>query len=241
MDRIKILSSKKLDPPVLKALNGSFDIREQEFIFIEPILTDAKRKEVESVLNTDNACIAFTSSSSANTLSKLLENQIPFPETGFSIFGISGKTQAAIKKIFPEDVIITADNARDLAEEILLYKPKHVLFFCGDRRRDELPDILDQHHVVVQEIVLYHTREIPVTVEDNFDAVLFFSPSAVNSFFTANNVSERTVLFSIGNTTAETIRSLSDKNEIVISEQPSQASLLAAVKKYFKITGNAEK
>jgi uroporphyrinogen-III synthase len=238
MGRIRILSSKKLDPPVLKALNESFDISEEEFISIEPILTDAKRKEVEWLLNTDNAFIAFTSSSSVNTLNQLLEKQIPFPETGFTIFGISGKTAAAIKKIFPEDVIVTAENANDLAEKILLYKAKQVLFFCGDRRRDELPDILAQHNVMVQEVVLYHTKEIPVKLEGHFDGVMFFSPSAVNSFFT-NNISNNTVFFSIGETTAETIRSLSD-NEIVIAEQPSQASLVAAVKKYFKKSGNAK-
>jgi uroporphyrinogen-III synthase len=241
MGRISILSSKKLDPPVLKALNGSFDITEKEFISIEPILTDTKRKEVESVLNKDDAYIAFTSSSSVNTLIKLLGKQIPFPETGFTIFGISGKTHAAIKKIFPEDVIITADNANDLAQKILLYKAKHVVFFCGDKRRDELPDILAQQNVNVQEVVLYHTKELPVKLQENFDAVLFFSPSAANSFFTANRISDSTVFFSIGKTTAETIRSLSHNNEIVIAEQPSQASMLAAVKDYFKLNGNAEK
>lgn len=239
MGKICILSTKKLDDAVFKSLNGSIDIREQEFIAIEPILTDTKRKEVESLLNTDEAFIAFTSSSSVNTLSQLLHKQIPFHETGFTIFGISGATQAAIKKIFPEDVTVTADNAHDLAQKILSYKAKRVLFFCGDKRRDELPDILEQQQVQVQEVVLYHTKEVPVKVNSDFDAVLFFSPSAVNSFFTANQVSARTVFFSIGKTTAETIKLVSD-NPIVIAEQPSQAAMLAAVKKYYKITGHAK-
>jgi uroporphyrinogen-III synthase len=239
MERISILSSKKLEAPVLRSLNGNFDITEQEFISIEPILTDKKRKEVESLLNTDEAFIAFTSSSSVNTLSQLLEKQIPFPETGFTLFGISGKTQAAIKKIFPEDVIVTADNASDLAQKILSYKAKRVLFFCGDKRRDELPDMLEQQQVQVQEVVLYHTKELPVKVNGDFDAVLFFSPSAVNSFFSVNQVSPGTVFFSIGKTTAETIKLISD-NPVVVADQPSQAAMLAAVKKYYKITGHAK-
>ena len=233
MEPIRILSTKKLVPSVIKdAYTKGIEIIEKEFISIHHITTEQKKKEVDKWLEADNNYLAFTSSSSVIALSKLLGTKVSFPETGWTIFGLSGKTFQELKKMFPDDVIVRAESAKELAEQILIYKPKDIVFFCGDRRRDELPDILTQQHIVVHEVILYETHEEPIAVSDHFSAVLFFSPTGVNSFFAANEPAPSTVCFAIGTTTGDHIASMST-NEIIVAEKPTQESVLDAVKKYF--------
>ena len=78
----------------------------------------------------------------------------------------------------------TANDAVSLAELIAEDRfVDEVIFFCGDQRRDELPEILRQHEVVVNEIVVYQTIAVPHKIEKQYHGILFFSPSAVQSFF----------------------------------------------------------
>jgi uroporphyrinogen-III synthase len=71
------------------------------------------------------------------------------------------------------------------------------------------------------------------TIDKVYDGILFFSPSAVESFFSKNKLPEQTVLFAIGNTTAKTIHRRYCNNRIMISDQPGKDELIEQAIEYF--------
>jgi uroporphyrinogen-III synthase len=82
-------------------------------------------------------------------------------------------------------------------------------------------------------MIVYQTTETPKQVNTDYDAVLFFSPSAVRSFCSANQLKAHVVCFSIGTSTATTIREYSD-NKILIADAPTLEAVATQIKKYFK-------
>jgi uroporphyrinogen-III synthase len=127
----------------------------------------------------------------------------------------------------------TAPHATALADRMIddeVSSP--LIFFCGDQRRDELPDRLRNMDMVLQEIVVYRTMPVHRTIDKNYQGILFFSPSAVESFFHGNYVGSETVLFAIGQTTATTIRKYTDQT-IIISDHPAKEQLVQKAITYF--------
>ena len=72
----------------------------------------------------------------------------------------------------------------------------------------------------------------------NYDGILFFSPSAVNSFFSLNKINEQTQIFAIGKTTADAIHKHT-KREITIAEIPSEENMVDQVIANFSTTKTA--
>ena len=107
-----------------------------------------------------------------------------------------------------------------------------VNFFCGDRRRDELPGILRNNDIEVNEIVVYHTIATPHIINKAYEGILFFSPSAVDSFFSVNKVAPHSLMFAIGRTTATSIKKYSD-NKIIVANEPGKENLVEKMIAYF--------
>ncbi len=99
-----------------------------------------------------------------------------------------------------------ARNASQLADIIIADGVKEIVFFCGDRRRDELPNKLRSKGITVTEVVVYNTIETPHSISVPYDGVIFFSPSAVKSFFTNNRPDPKVVFYTMGDTTAAEIK-----------------------------------
>ena len=146
------------------------------------------------------ACIVFTSSKAVEAVAANLETH----PMHWNFFCIGHGTRTTVHKYFGgSSITATADNASQLAKEIIGRGITHdVLFFCGDQRRDELPDMLSAAGIRATEIVTYETILTPEKIVRQYDGILFFSPSAVQSFFSMNAVQPQTMLFSIGSTTA---------------------------------------
>jgi uroporphyrinogen-III synthase len=127
----------------------------------------------------------------------------------------------------------TATNADGLADKIISDNSvKEIVFFCGNQRRNTLPKKLRSNEIKVQELVVYKTIEKPQLVSKNYDGILFFSPSAVRSFFTLNKIKEVKTLFAIGNTNAEELK-LFTKAKIIIAENPDHEEIISDVIKYY--------
>ncbi len=105
------------------------------------------------------------------------------------------------------------------------------MFFCGNLRRDTLPDILKKNGIALQELVVYTTTLTPRTLEETFDGVAFFSPSAAESFFSANRPDNTVVFFSIGHTTTAALKTYTD-NRVITSEHTTEAAMIEAVSAY---------
>ena len=123
-------------------------------------------------------------------------------------------------------------NARLLGEYLVEHYPKQsYLFLCGDRRREELPMQLSENNISFREQVVYETSLNAVALETNYDAYLFFSPSAVKSF-AMKNKPQKGVAYCIGHTTAEAANQLG--LPIQISKSPTIESVLDLVIENFK-------
>lgn len=129
----------------------------------------------------------------------------------------------------------TAPNAMFLAEEILkLQDIKSVTHICSNRRLGELFEKLNSAGVEVQEVVSYKTELTPISIEHTFDALLFFSPSAVDSFLSANDL-KQVPCFCIGKTTGDYTKQ-KGFTETYIPGAPSEEALVNLVIEHFTST-----
>lgn len=151
-----------------------------------------------------------------------------------NVYCIQGATREAVEQHFSNARIAgTAADSKALATLILQNsKITSVVFFCGNIRRNELPDMLRSRNVEVEEILVYETLETPAQLTETYDGLLFFSPSSVSSFFSGNTLPAQTVCFAIGHTTAAALREAT-QNKVVVSTEPSVDALLQTVILYF--------
>lgn len=230
-NRIAILSTRPLETALLEAAKAkdiSIDI--VSFIDITPIQTSGIKDEISKVLK-QPAAVVFTSMNAVNTVAAYINGSTP----NWNIFCIGHTTRQLAVKYFGEQSIHTVgNNASELADKMIRDKSlKQVVFFCGDQRRDELPGKLRQNGITVQEVIVYHTISTPHKIDQAYDGILFYSPSAVQSFFYANAVPPDTILFAIGQTTADAIKSFSN-NTIIESERPGKDELVKKMFQFFK-------
>lgn len=152
---------------------------------------------------------------------------------GWEIACLNGATLEAVLGLWDKQAVrITAADARALATALVsATEPGKCIFFCGDRRMDTLPGILKEHSIAFEEVVVYRTIATPVLLQQDYGGILFFSTSAVDSFFSVNRVGPTAVLFSIGETTAKAIRKYCN-NKILISAESTAEALMQRVIQY---------
>lgn len=138
-------------------------------------------------------------------------------------FSVGQKTAELLKK-YNFHVEVVAEYGADLAEIIAKkYSDFSFRFFCSEQRRDELPSKLKSQNVSFEEIHLYKTQPKLKKFHRNFDAILFFSPSGVKSFFELNSAKHST-LICIGETTARCARKFS--SEVFVAKYTSIESMI---------------
>jgi uroporphyrinogen-III synthase len=212
------------------------ELTQQDFISITPIISNELAQEIKPWIDKENTTYAiFTSANGVEAVKYYLEQWGITRTPDWKVFCISGKTREAVTVTLPgAPILATAEYGATLAQHILQHtEVTEVLFFCGNKRREELPIILGEAGVTVHEIVVYQTEETPLTIGDDLDGVLFFSPSAVSSFFSANELKKDTVCFAIGTTTTDALAQHTT-NKIITAATTSQASMLEAVQHYFQ-------
>src|SRR5690606_18190405 len=96
-----------------------------------------------------------------------------------------------------------------------------------------IPNGLTTANIDFEEWIVYENQEQSSQIEDYFEGILFFSPSAVESFVRNNRIQENTVTFAIGTTTAAALRKWT--NNIVVAETTNELSMAKAVANYFNI------
>jgi uroporphyrinogen-III synthase len=239
MKQIKILSTRKLDPSTMERAE------QENFLLVEENLIRTHfKKDKQTVINVCQALdsgiqhIVFTSSNAVRAL-ELIFKQEQKQLKWKTIFCLSGKTKEAVLNIFIDNTVhAEGRNAEELANAIIAAGVKEIIFFCGNKRRDKLPGILSAEGITCQEVELYETEESPKKMDDDFDAVIFFSPSAVSSFFRYNQLTTATVCFAIGDTTAESLREQGITN-IVISPYPQEEKIFETLITHFKKLENS--
>jgi len=227
---IHILCTRPLNNLLVNDVKAAgITIDEISFIATEPIQTIEVQQEIEQALLL-SATVVFTSMNAVDAVAAWQNEQQP----DWSIYSIGTTTHKLVKENFGEESVAgTANSAAELAELIAEDRfIDKVIFFCGDQRRDELPDILRQNNIEVNEITVYQTIAVPNKITRAYHGILFFSPSAVESFFSINKIPEQTILFAIGYTTATAIKKFTN-NKIIISDEPGKENLVWKMMEYF--------
>jgi uroporphyrinogen-III synthase len=230
LSKYNLLCTSPLEQMVLdKAAEKGMGIDMIPLIKTEPILSPEVINQIQTC-QLQKATVIFTSINAVNAVTHQLTEK---PD--WTIFSIGGITKEAVYKFFGEkSVVATAKNAAALSEKILAYPAIHeLIFFCGDQRLNGLPEKLIANKLQVKEIIVYSTIEIHQQIEKNYPGIAFFSPSAVNSFFSVNTIDTKTILFSIGKTTTATIKSYCN-NQVETSEWPGKQQLIEKAIEYFE-------
>jgi uroporphyrinogen-III synthase len=206
------------------------DIDVIPFTTISTELPESTERQIKDLL-AKKMVVIFTSSNAVKSVADYMKK----PPKEWSIFCIGNTTYSLAKKYFGEENIKeTASTAAKLAEKILpVIKEKEVIFFCGNLRRNELPDALREKGIEVKEVIVYKTSLVPVSINKRYDAVLFFSPSAADSFFSKNSVPRNTTLFVMGETTAVSIKKYST-NPIITGDEPDKNKLISQAIKFVR-------
>jgi uroporphyrinogen-III synthase len=218
--QINILSTKKLLPNQKQVLlDANFIVIEEDFIE-----TNIKNFELSKV----NDNLIFTSQ---NAVQSILQHPKCEDLKSKDVFSIGMKT----KDLLTENgfnVVAYTGYAADLAEIIsLIYSEESFTFFSGNLRRDVLPNTLKENGIIFNEIEVYETKITSKKITKKLDGILFFSPSAVESYFKLNTIKDETC-FCIGETTAEALENKKVKT-IVIADKPSVENVIAEVVEYY--------
>jgi len=230
-NRKQILSTVLLDQPLLdKAADAGIVLDAMPFIQVVDITDEDDNLERIERLYRRPITVVFTS---VNAVRAVCE-QVYFSKLGWKIYCIGHATRNAVLEYFDrEQVHGIANDAAALAGVIKNNGVTEVIFFCGDKRMDTLAGTLERYGVQVHEIVVYRTEEVPRFVEKDYDGILFFSPSGVNSFFSMNTIEPGAVLFAVGSTTALALKENAAENKVVTCELPSKEQMVDTAIQYF--------
>jgi uroporphyrinogen-III synthase len=227
---ITILSTRPVGEAALDAaaIKG-ISIDEISFIETETSLGPELRIEISKMLY-QPITVAFTSMHAVEAVGSCLNGEQP----GWQIFCIGNTTRQLVKKYFGEDAVAgIADSATELADVILDKSTvTNMVFFCGQLHRDELPEKLRRNNIAVEIIEVYRTKFTEYLIDKDYNGILFFSPSAVQSFFSVNDIRQGTILFAIGNTTAAEIKKYSN-NTVITGGSPGKDELVNKMTAYF--------
>jgi len=224
------------------------------FIQTEPLQDPGLDQQIRD-LSRESLTAVFTSMNAVDAVTDCLRAQKNATRYFWTIYCIGAATRQRVQEYFGEDSIAgTAPSAGELADTIIrdvnagapagdrksdrrdAGTPagiRALTFFCGDQRRDELPDQLQRAGIEVREIIVYRTRQTPHPLEKAYEGIAFFSPSAVHSFFSLNKVPPATVLFAIGRTTAAAIRQYSG-NPTIVGVSPEKDALIRLAMDHFR-------
>ncbi len=229
-NNIEILSTRSLNRELVQKA-GLKDIKIEAISFIEniPDVSIEVAHEIQHFAAKKIVAV-FTSIHAV----EVVKSELPDIAPAWEIFCTGGATKEALLEIFDEQAIAgTAKNASGLAEKIIQHTGvQEVIFFCGKQRLNDLPETLQNAQIKVTEVIVYQTVGTPVTIGKTYQAILFFSPSAVHSFFSTNTIPVSIVLFSIGKTTTATIEAYCS-NKTITSQWPGEANLIELVIEHF--------
>ena len=214
LSTIKLKKSEKA-----KLTDANINVIEHKFIKIQ---------KINFTVKTLNEFVVFTSK---NSIKSVLKNNIATKVKEKQVICVGQKT----KKLLEQNgfkVVDYADYADDLG---LLIKDKYVnksfTFFSGNIRRNTLPDVFNENNIKWNEYVVYETTLNPKEITEKVDGILFFSPSAIESYL-IKNIIENQTCFCIGTTTAKALENKT-KN-IQIAAQPTVESVIDELIKYYK-------
>ncbi|WP_432222666.1 uroporphyrinogen-III synthase [Flavobacterium sp. TMP13] len=212
---IQILSTKTLLHDQKEALvNADFNVIEVDFI---------KTQSNPFTLKEINDNLIFTSQ---NSVQSFLLDPKSAELKSKNVFCVGLKTKIMLSES-GYNVVAYTGYADDLAEIItLIYNSESFTFFSGSLRRETLPKALKGANIKFNEIQVYETTLTPQKIKTPVKAILFFSPSGIESYLKDNKITNETC-FCIGTTTSSALEGIT-KN-VIVATQPTIEDVIEEV------------
>lgn len=185
-------------------------------------------KYIKSNINLQNyEALIFTSKNAIYSLESFNKDWKKIPS-----YAIAPKTASIIKQL-DGNLVFTGvtSHGNDFAEELItLLKNKKVLYVKALKTVSNLPEILKENKVLLDELVAYETSCKKIDVELEKDSIFIFtSPSSVECFFKQYSWDDSYKAVVIGKTTAKFL----PKNiKYEISSQTSVEECVNLAKQY---------
>ena len=216
----RVFSTKSLSESQTKLFHNNIASENSDFIKVRSnrIAPKVVKDVIENVIIT-----------SKNGVEALLDNFTKEELNFKNIFCVGRRTKKMIQqKIGP--VNHAEKNAERLAEYLSKeMKGNSVTYFCSDLRLDTLSKILTENKIEVNEVEAYKTMYSPELVSESIDGVMFYSPSAVNSYLQKNTTDK--VAFCIGASTAKEAQKYFEKVEV--AQIPTVESVIELVNLHY--------
>lgn len=220
-NQIQIVSTKKLsEKQKQQLLSANFLVFDEDFINIQN-----KDFKIAAL----NDYLIFTSQ---NAVESVIANKKIAEIKSKKCFCVGQKTKDLLEQNNFE-VIQYSDYAAELASIICnQYSKNSFTFFCGNIRRDVLPDALRLALIKLDEMMVYETILTPSKINFVPNAILFFSPSGVESYLEKNKIKHE-VCFCIGNTTAQTLK-YATINSVIANKPTLESTSMKCIEYYRK-------
>ncbi|MCF6213690.1 MAG: hydroxymethylbilane synthase [Flavobacteriaceae bacterium] len=219
----KVFSTRELSSKQIESLSDKIKLDSSDFI-----RTKYNRLK-PSIVKKDFKHVVITSQ---NAVLSLLHNFGSEDLKFENIYCVGRRTKRLVEKKIGK-VTQVENTAEKLADFLVenINNNEEITFFCGDLRRDALPNKLLNNSKNFIEIVVYTTQITPSKLSDVPNGILFFSPSAIESYLSVNNTTDITA-FCIGETTAA--KAKRHFNNVKTAKIPTVEKVIELVNKTLK-------
>jgi len=221
--QLELASGLGLEPTIVPAIDISF---RDNWSSIQQNLDDA-----------ENPAFVFTSKNGVKAFGRFLEHGGKL-SSEVPMYTVGQKTAEYLSDLGFSSNTPEVQDATGLAKLILqdildskLSSEASMLHFCGNKRRDEFRQFLNDSDIKVRDMVVYKTELNKMDLPNKeFKAALFYSPSAVQAYRKSGGFQKQPLpeLFAIGPTTAEEL-SIESGKHVHISPKPDTETFLRYV------------
>ncbi|MGJ8591360.1 MAG: hydroxymethylbilane synthase [Aquaticitalea sp.] len=179
------------------------------------------------VLKTEIRNVIITSQNAVEAITTV----VPKEELQFqNIYCVGRRTKKLIENKIGK-VKHSENSAKALADHLVEYiDGTEVTYFCSDKRLDELPTILEESNIIVNEVEAYQTVLDSIKIDDKVEGVMFFSPSTVESYLKNNSADK--IAYCIGDTTATEAKKHFE--DVRVAKVPTVESVIDLVNEGYK-------
>jgi len=197
---------------------------------------DVKDTVAKTVSAHPNSPWIFTSQNAVEAVTRVLNSDIQLPQPP-EVFAVGDKTKEILQKLgIQAKVPGENQHAEGLSRLILTESHSDTfIYFCGNRTLRTIQKELKEQERTVIETEVYETVLLPVELPgEPVEAILFYSPSAVEAFAKSAGFSGKLPhLFAIGPTTARALQKRT-RQHIFVSPKPDTDVFLRYVSRVVK-------
>jgi hydroxymethylbilane synthase len=215
-----VYSTKALTEGQRHLLNNNISVKSSDFIKV------SVNRIPKTLLKSNLKNIIITSK---NAVESLVTNFSPEELQFKNIYCVGRRTKQLIEQKIGT-VTHSENSAKKLADYLVDYmEGTEITYFCSDIRLDDLPNILADNNITVNEVDAYNTVYASLKVDDSTESIMFYSPSTVQSYISQNK--PKKIAFCIGETTAEEAKK--HFKDVRIAKVPTVESVIELVNEHY--------